>query len=93
MDYLVLLNHIISFILVLYQDPNLPRKIVDVVINYMNDFYCQQLLPSLKNEIINILQNEKVSNEALVKLDTVFREQSLIFDKVNTEAKRFTLLS
>ena len=38
MDLLFIVNHILKFILALYGNPNLPRKVVNIVIDYFHQF-------------------------------------------------------
>ena len=49
-------------------------------------------MPSLKNDILNALQNENLSKQAIVDLESVFRDHSKLFEKINSESKRFYLL-
>lgn len=87
-----LMNHILTFILSLYGDPNLPRKIVDVTINFILDFLINVFVPSLKADILAVLKNENISNSALFDINECFDRHSKIFDYFETEAKRFNLL-
>lgn len=92
MDLLILLNHILTLILNLYGDPNLPRSVVNTVIEFFDKFHREIYLPSLKSDILNALQNENLSNRSIVNLDSVFYDHSKLFDKVNSESNRFNLL-
>lgn len=48
MDFIYLINCILTFILSLYGDPNLPRQVVGDVINFIHDFLLNIFVPSLK---------------------------------------------
>lgn len=92
MDYLFLLNHLITFILMLYGNPALPRKIVDIVIDFIQNFIAAVYLPSLKKDVLEALKDENISGFSLFKLNQCFERHSKIFDAVSTEPKRFNLL-
>lgn len=87
-----MINYIISFILSLYGDPNLPRKIVDVVITFFNSFLQEVYVPSLKKDILAVLERENIGDSSLMEIKKCFDKYGTIFEKVNTEAKRFQLL-
>ena len=80
---------IIFFILSLYGEPAYPRKIVDVVVNFMNNFLCNSYLPALKNDIISTL---KKNNIPVDDIEKCFDEYNNIFDKFLTEHKRLKIL-
>lgn len=92
MDLILMINHIITFILLLYGDPNLPRKIIDVVIAFINNFMREVFIPSLKNDILTILEKENIGDYSLMEIKTCFNKYGKIFETVDTEAKIFQLL-
>ena len=57
MDYVLIITDVLTFSLSLYADPNLPRKIVDIVNDFIHDFLRKVYIPSLKRDILTILQN------------------------------------
>lgn len=61
MDFLYLLNHLLSFILCIYADPNLSRTVVDQIVNFMSDFVCNIYIKSLRKDIDTILMQDKES--------------------------------
>ena len=67
MDYVVIITNILTFILSLYADPNLPRKMVDIVIEFVHDFLRNVYIPSVKRDILTILQNEKITKKITVE--------------------------
>lgn len=92
MDLVMILNHILKFLLSLYANPNLPRKIVQDFVNYMKEFLNDMYIPSLKNDIINILKDENLTKTSSEKLEKCFQEYASIFNSVETERRRFELL-
>lgn len=92
MDYMLILNKILGFILTLYADPTLPRKIVQDVINYYERFIKFTFIPSLKVDILDILKEENISPNSFQRLEKCFNQHIDIFGYVNTEFKRFNLL-
>lgn len=92
MDYLRIVNQILSFILILYGDPNLPRNIVQNVIIFVKDFIKNTLLSALKNDILNILKNENITAQSLYKINECFENYGHFFDSLDTEYKRFSVL-
>lgn len=92
MDLTLFVNCITILILQLYSDPNLPRNVVDIVIEFFDKFHRQTYLPSLKADVLNALSNETLTNESVLNLDSVFLDHGLLFDEINTEAKRMSLL-
>lgn len=92
MDSKAIFDSILSFILVLYGDPNLPRKIVQDVVDYFNNFIKNIFLRSLKNEIVNILKENQVSENIVRDVELSFEKHSSIFDEVFTEKNRFNVL-
>ena len=51
MEYVSLVDGILNFILLLYGLPNLPRNIIDVVIEFLNNFIKNVVLKSLEHSI------------------------------------------
>ena len=92
MDYISILNYIITFILSLYGNDSLPRKIVSEVIDFFNNFLQDIYIPALKNDIITILKNNKIEGECLKNIEDCFKRNSKIFEYVDTELKRFSIL-
>lgn len=76
----------------LYGDPNLPRKVVQNVINFIHDFLISVFIPSLKKDILLILKRENISNSILYEINQCFDQHSTIFESVETESKQFQLL-
>ena len=91
MDPKLILNHILSFILALYGNPGLPRKIVQVVVEYMDNFIQSVIVPHLRSEILAILREKNVEHDTLWKVDKCFDKYGSVFEDVSTEAKRFSL--
>ena len=92
MDPVLILNKILGFILSLYGEPSLQRKVVQNVIDYFHEFLKETYLPSLQNDIMDILKNEKISDYNLHRIQSCFNKYGNIFENVNTENKRFALL-
>lgn len=92
MDLTAILNHIVTFILSLYGNPALPRKIVQEVIDHMDDFISNVYIPSLKNDVLEVLKNENISDTSFKKIEQCFQKHSTVFDNVSTECKRFKIL-
>lgn len=92
MDYTLLLNHIITFILSLYGNDSLPRKIVSEVIDFFNKFLQDIFIPDLKNDIVSILKNNKIEGECLKSIENCLNKHSKIFEYVDSEPKRFSIL-
>lgn len=92
MDVLVLLNYFLSFILFLYAEPSVTRKLVDIVVNEIENFVVKVYLPSIEHDVIGILQAANVDKKTVGDVQASFQRHKSIFDYINTEAKRFTLL-
>lgn len=92
MDSKVILNHIVTFILFLYGNASYPRRIVQDFIDYMRDFTVNIFLPSLKSDIIAILQQNYDNDTTLYEIEQCFRKHGQIFDSIDTEPRRFTYL-
>ena len=92
MDLCAIVNQILTFILTLYGDPNLPRNIVQTIIDHMNSFIRNEYLPSIKNDIMKALEGNQISESSLRKIEACFKQHENIFEYVDTEAKRLSLL-
>lgn len=88
MDLIGSVNHILNFILLLYSDPLLPRRIVETVISYIKDFTSNLILASLKKDIMEVLERNKVPT--LVSKEIIYCIDSYdnIFTYIDTEDKR-----
>lgn len=87
-----MLNHLLTFILRLYSDPSLPRNVVDIIIEFLDNFLKNVYVPMLRDDILKMLEKENVSSLSLRKIDNCFKEYSLICSDVKTETQRFHLL-
>lgn len=92
MDFKIFFNSIIVFLLSLYGDPALPRKVVQIVIDYVISLLHSVLLPNLKNDITQILISSNVSESVRIKIDICFEQYKNVFDSFSTEANRFSIL-
>ncbi|KAL7307601.1 hypothetical protein TKK_0000289 [Trichogramma kaykai] len=92
MDYNNLFNHILSFVIILYGQPSFPRKIVDMVFNFLINFICKHFCSSLENSIIDIVNTSTSRSEIKVKIRECFKLHVNIFDNFHTEKKRFGFL-
>ena len=92
MDCILIIDQVLQFILSLYGDLALPRKVVDDTIDFLNNFIRSTYTPTLKNDIQAILKNKSISDFTLKDIEKCFDKYSVIFENVNTEAKRFQLL-
>ncbi|XP_066589332.1 uncharacterized protein [Prorops nasuta] len=93
MDYWSIINHMLHFIIMLYGDPTFPRKIVDVVINYIHNFLKHVYLLSLKKDITDILKCHNINDTAaLNKINECFNDYSNIFMHLLSEHNRFNIL-
>lgn len=81
---------IVTFLLMLYADTNLPRKIVAIILNFIVNFIKKAFLPDLLNNILEILNNDNISNESIEKVRECFECYGCIFDKFSNETKRFS---
>ena len=82
-------EHILSFILFLYENPHLIRKVVQDFIQYMHKFIRNIFMPFLKHEVLNIIENSESVKEIKTRLKSCFREYEKVFEEADTEAKRF----
>ena len=92
MDQLAILNQILGFIIMLYANPMLPRKIVQEVVNYFTKFIKRTFIPSLKEDVLEILRSEQISDYSLRRVNNCFDRHADMFNYVDSEGKRFTLL-
>ena len=92
MDFFIIFNHLLGFILHLYGTLDLSRKFVQEIINYLIDFNKTTYLPSIKQNVLDILSNKNISDDALRRIDDCFQEHADIFDAVDSESKRFNIL-
>ena len=92
MDYKIILNHILSYILTLYGNPKLPRKIVQDSMYFMDNFIKNVYLPSLKTDIIEIVIKANVDKNSIEKIKKCFNNHSSVFEAVSTEKKIFSIL-
>ncbi|KAJ8680785.1 hypothetical protein QAD02_016572 [Eretmocerus hayati] len=92
MDYLLIVNHLLSFMLMLYADPGLPRKLVTTIISFFDRFLRETYIASLRRDVFKILEGEKISATCRKKLETCFQDYSSICNYINTESKCFTIL-
>lgn len=88
MDTSNLLNHILTFLLTLYSQETLNRKIVLFIIRYFSKFLIKIFLPTLKIEILKCVKIDKPKKE----IDLCFQKICKIFSQVDTEDKIFYLL-
>lgn len=87
-----IVNHIVTFILFLYGDTNLPRKDVNDVINFFHEFVSTIFITSLREDISMILKKKIIPESTLKEMNRCFNRYSTIFLHVDTESKRFLLL-
>lgn len=92
MDRPFILNHILTFILTLYGDPSLPRKIVQTVVDHMDNLFRNAILASLLNDILSVLKEKNLEDATLRAIEEQFSNYSTVFDDVSTEPKRFNIL-
>lgn len=59
MNSQMLLDKILSFMLLLYANPALPRKIVQIVFDFVKDFIETTLLLSIEDDVIELLTKKK----------------------------------
>ena len=92
MDFKVLFNCVLTFILSIYANSQYPRKLIQEILDFMYDFICNFFLPSLKADIIADLKKNNDSNTTLKNVEKCFQKHSTIFDNIRTESKRFQIL-
>ncbi|XP_023318087.1 uncharacterized protein LOC111694374 [Trichogramma pretiosum] len=92
MDLFFLIKELLIFILNIYADSNLPRSVVDTVIDFFDKFNQNHFIPSLRADILEALENEQLSERTKMKLNSVFDDYKTLFVPLNTEDNRFNLL-
>ena len=58
MDFVQIRKFLMTFILKLYAEPSFPRKIVQIVLEFLDDFIRNIFLTSLKTDLLKILNNQ-----------------------------------
>lgn len=91
MDIKIFFNRLIFYILTLYGDPTIPRKIVQDFIDYMINLLDSLLLPQLQNDM-QILLSSNVPDSVCKKVKNGFKQYTDILEPFSTEAKRFSIL-
>lgn len=92
MDLNSILENILIFILTMYGNPSFPRNLVQIVIDNVHNLHKNIILPSLKDDILNVLQDLNVPAEKLDKIEHYFHCYGSVFENTLTEHKRFQLL-
>lgn len=92
MDIRVIHGILIRFILLLYAEPSLPRKIVDTVINSMHDVLKNYFFPSMENDILQLINTTTDKEKLTTLIKQCFVNHSNIFNKFTKETDRFKLL-
>ncbi|XP_032458006.1 uncharacterized protein LOC116738689 [Nasonia vitripennis] len=92
MDYLALFNSILSFIIALYGEPSFPRKIVDIIFEFISRFVVDTFCKSLENSIFRIIDNAESKQELKYKIRECINLHCNVFENFSTEKKRFQLL-
>lgn len=93
MEFFSLFNAILSFVIVLYGDPSLQRKIVDMTIEFIQHFISDVFCKSLEASIFKIIDTPESASEMKIKIHECIKLHSNIFEKFSTEKKRFQLLT
>ena len=91
MDHAYILHNLITFILSLYGIANLARKIVQNVIDFVQNFICIVILPQLKSDVIEAMKIDD-PDDRLHEINKCFQNYSDLFKKVQTESNRFKIL-
>ena len=87
---LSILHSILSFILTIYAEPHYPRKLVQEIVDFMNNFIKNVFLRELKNDIIGALKKNNYAS--IQEIEQYFNKYSDVFDAVSSEHKRIQLL-
>ena len=87
MDPWAILNHILTFLHLLYGDPNLPRKEVQIMVDFFDNFIRNVFVPSLKSDVLAILKNTDIADSHLKEIEKCFDKHSRIFNDVASESK------
>ena len=82
---------ILNFILFLYNDSSVSRKMIVAIVNYIETLICDTLVPLLLQEITKELK-DKVDDLTITKIDLIFRQCKNLFQDINTEFKIKSLL-
>ena len=80
MDIIVLVNNILTFILLLYADPALSRKLVDIIVNSVESFMINYFLPSLEADILSTLSKENITPQGIFEIRNYFKKHTSFFD-------------
>ena len=89
MALLAIYESILVFILTLYGEPGYPRKVVEDVVNFMDNFIRNVYLASLKNDIISTLQQNNIPVDDITKC---FDKYENVFSNFLTKHKRLKAL-
>ena len=76
----------------MYGDPEYHKKIVQVVVDFMDHFIRKEYVPSLQNEILQILEKRFEDDLCSDKIEQFFMKYSKVFVSVATEHKRFNFV-
>ena len=82
-------DSILQFAAKLYKFPNMPRKLINLIMNDASDLF-DSLLNCLKSETSNRLQSLGASKDYLSEIENVFNKFSVPFHNVKTERKRLS---
>ena len=82
---------LLSFILSLYANPNLPRKIVQIIVDFLHNFICNILLLYIKQDIIILLKKKNIPEATLIEIQQYLEEYNSLFEQISTEEKRFKI--
>lgn len=82
----------LSFILTLYANPNLPRNIVDIFVTFFDNFLKSILVPQIEKDIFKVLESENISEFGKREIKRCLNGYSEICNPVNSESKRVSLL-
>ena len=85
-------TYVISMIIQFYANTSLPRDIVDNIIISFKQLISIYIFPCMKNDIVDAIKSEKDESRLLKKIMKIFAEYEGIFEKVDTETKRFSEL-
>ena len=92
MSFKTIFDSIITFILSLYSNSAYPRKLVQDFVDYMNDFIINIYLPSVKQDVMLVLNKYNIIPKyVLSEVNECFENYSSVFDGVLSEHKRFEL--
>ena len=80
---------VLRLTLELYNNPVVPRNVVQFFIDTLTKFINDVYLNSLQKQVEKILQNE--SEKALRKINLIFTQYKEVFEKYSTEYSRFKI--